>query len=110
MLSRSPFPSIDLLRSEERRIENESCLEIKTTIWDWLMALPLSHAVYQRTKAMENNENARGVTIAAILGIPVTLAGKFMKIKQAGHQGDNWKTEDSRLRPQPMIRILILAN
>ena len=28
-------------------------------------------------KAMENNENTRGVTIAAILGIPVTLAGKF---------------------------------
>ena len=103
MLSRSPFLSIDLLRSEERRIENESCLEIKTTIKDWLMALPLSHAAYQRTKAMENNENAHGVTIAAILGIPVTLAGKFTKIQQAGLQGDNWKAEDSRLRPQPMI-------
>ena len=61
-------------------------------------------------KAMENNENTRGVTIAAILGIPVTLAGKFTKIQQAGLQGDNWKAEDSRLRPQPMIRILTLAN
>ncbi|RVW75046.1 Copia protein [Vitis vinifera] len=80
-----------LLRKEERRIENESCLEIKTTIKDWLMALPLSHAVYQQTEAMESNGNACGATIATVPGILVTLAGKFTESQQTGHQGDNQK-------------------
>ena len=74
------------------------------------MALPLSHTVYQRTEAMESNGNACGATIATVPGILVTLAGKFTENQQTGHQGDNQKVEDSKPKPQLVIRILTSTN
>ena len=59
---------------------------------------------------MESNENACGATIATVPGILVTLAGKFTESQQTGHQGDNQKVEDSKPKPQLVIRILTSTN
>nr|CAN80366.1 hypothetical protein VITISV_014718 [Vitis vinifera] len=87
ILSRSPFPSINDVFAKVRRKEDRKQVMLgeKTTIKGWLMALPLSHTVYQRTEAMESNGNACGATIATVPGILVTLAGKFTENQQTGH-------------------------
>ena len=40
----------------------------------------------------------------------MTLAGKFTENQQTGHQGDNQKVEDSKPKPQLVIRILTSTN